>query len=241
MAIRKIIQIDEALCNGCGNCIVSCAEGALEIIDGKATVVRDSLCDGLGACMGDCPTGALKIIEREAPEFDEEEVRKHLASMVEPEPLACGCPSNVARELDPLPNTAVEPDKIAAPNTTRSSQLSNWPVQLRLVNPSAPYFKGAKLALISSCVPLVDPNTHDNFMTGYKTIMACPKLDDTSGYVEKLAGIFREGGVTEVRWVRMEVPCCGGMGMMLREAIARSGIDVKVEEIVISVEGKRIG
>jgi len=237
MAVRKIIEIDEEKCTGCGNCIVDCAEGALEIIDGKARVVNEVFCDGLGACIQSCPEGALKIIEREAREFDEKAVEEHLKNNQPQQPtLACGCPGSLNRDISREECSDPEPKY----DTPARSHLENWPVQLHLVNPDAPYFKGARLLLIADCTAYAYANVHADFIKGRKTIIFCPKLDDVSEYVDKLARILQTQDIKDITWVRMKVPCCGGTRKIIQEAMKMANTVVPWHEIIVSVEGKII-
>lgn len=231
---RKIIEIDEARCNGCGACVTGCAEGALQIINGKAKLVNDVFCDGLGACIGECPTGALKIIERDAPDFDEAAVQKHLHKKTPP---AGGCPGMQIRFGEQKKSApAVEP--VAGGQVIRS-ELNQWPTQLHLVPVEAPFFKNRELVVLSTCSPSASPDVNWRFIRGRAIAIACPKLDRTEGYVEKLAAILASNGIPKVIIVRMEVPCCGGLTMMTREAARRSGrTDLIVEEAVIGLDGE---
>ena len=243
MAKRKIIEIDEDKCNGCGNCVTACAEGALAIIDGKARVVNEVFCDGLGACIGDCPTDALRIIERDAPEFDEEAVKEHMVHEkhgkkekpigVEP----CGCPSH-----NPMILTASQA-KISRAKHGESAEaeltpkLTNWPVQWRLVTPSMPFFKGKDILIAADCVPFAYRDFHGKFLTGKPVIIGCPKLDDAQGYLDKLTDIFRDGTPKSVTLVHMEVPCCHGLQKIVDEAVKRSGKNIPVKTTVVGIKG----
>ena len=243
--VRKIIEIDDDLCDGCGNCVPSCAEGALEIIDGKARVVADIYCDGLGACLGDCPTGALSIVEREADEFDEEAVEEHLANQkaVEPEALPMvsgGCPSARMQTFDssasqpaatPLAETAATAEEM-------ESALSHWPVQIMLVPPTAPFLKGADLLVLADCVPVAFPTVHRDFIQGKSVLLGCPKLDNAQFYIEKFAQICKQSGVKSITSVVMEVPCCSGLPMIVKKGMELSGVEIPMEEVVISTRGK---
>lgn len=226
---RKIIEIDEALCNGCGACVTGCAEGALAIVDGKARLVNEVFCDGLGACIGECPTGALKIIEREAPEFDEAAVEKHLQK-------SRGCPGLQIRFGEKKAAASSAP---AVSGQVIPSELNQWPTQLHLVPPVAPFFKNRELVVLSTCSPSASPDVNWRFIRGRAIVIACPKLDRTEGYVEKLTAILSSNDVPKVIIVRMEVPCCGGLTRMVKEAARRSGrTDLIVEEAVIGLDGE---
>jgi NAD-dependent dihydropyrimidine dehydrogenase PreA subunit len=231
--IRKIIEIDESLCNGCGACVTGCAEGALEIRDGKAKVVADHFCDGLGACIGHCPTGALAIIEREAPDFDEKAVEAHLAAKVHTPPAGC-CPSTRPMPLTPCQAANIPSGRPA----TDGSSLGTWPIKLRLVPPDAPFLTGARLLLTSDCVPPAFPAYQTDFLPGKVALLGCPKFDDVPASVEKLTAILRANDITDITVVQMEVPCCAGMARLAARAVAASGKNVPVTRVVVSRRGK---
>jgi Pyruvate/2-oxoacid:ferredoxin oxidoreductase delta subunit len=238
---RKIIQIDEEKCDGCGQCALSCAEGALVIKDGKAKVISDNLCDGLGACIGECPQGALNIIEREADEFDEKAVEQHLAAQGgenHPESLHSpkGCPS--ARIQPLVPVSACEKANQPAALGDEASALAHWPVQIRLVPPTAPFLKGADLLVVADCVPVAFPNLHRDFLKGKVVMIGCPKFDDAQDYIQKFAAIFRSAGVRRITTVIMEVPCCSGLPNIVEKGLALSGKQIPMEEVFISTRGK---
>jgi NAD-dependent dihydropyrimidine dehydrogenase PreA subunit len=246
--VRKIIEIDEELCDGCGNCVPSCAEGALQIIDGKARVIADLYCDGLGACLGECPQGALKIVEREADEFDEEAVEKHLAKQKQQETVqqvpafSGGCPSTRLQSFASAESTSAsspcqEANKPAAFEEAESA-LSHWPVQIMLVPPTAPFLKGADLLVLADCVPVAFPTLHRDFIKGKAVMMGCPKLDDAQHYIEKFAQICKQSGIKSITSVIMEVPCCSGLPMIVKKGMEMSGVDIPMEEVVISTRGK---
>jgi len=238
--IRKIIHIDEDLCNGCGNCVPACAEGALEIIDGKARVIADIYCDGLGACLGECPTGALTIEERQADEFDEHAVDEMLAQKPKaPEapkvlPMAAGgCPSaRMVQSFGAVP--------AAAPNAGEpaESALSHWPVQIMLVPPTAPFLKGADLLVLADCVPVAFPTLHRDFLQGKRVMLGCPKFDNAQAYIDKFAQICKQSGIRSITSVVMEVPCCAALPVIVQKGMERSGVKIPMEEVVISVRGK---
>ncbi len=229
MAKRKIIKINEERCTGCGECAIACAEGAIEIIDGKAKVINDVYCDGLGACIGECPEGALTIEEREAPEFDEHKVKEHLARKVEKEPQLMACPgSGPRRILTPKP---------VQEGWGPTAQLSNWPVQLRLAHPQAPYFKKARLLIAADCSAFAYAAMHSDFIRGRVTVIACPKLDDNEEQIAKLAEIFSLNDIQDVKLVRMEVPCCGGLNIVVKKAMERAKKKILVDEIVVATDG----
>jgi len=236
---RKIIEIDEDLCNGCGQCVTGCAEGALQIIDDKAKVVSETFCDGLGACIGECPTGALKIVEREAPPFDEEAVKKHLAKTEkEPETMPCGCPSTQIQIFD-KPTACAEANKPKHfENVEQESALTHWPIQIKLIPASAPFLKGADLLVLANCTAVAFPTLHRDWMKGKVVMMGCPKFDDVQEYVEKFAAIFKTAGIQSVTVVVMEVPCCSGMPMIVKKGLEAAGKTVPMTEIVLSLRGK---
>ena len=243
--VRKIIEIDDDLCDGCGNCVPSCAEGALEIIDGKAKVVAEIYCDGLGACLGDCPTGALRIVEREADEFDEEAVEEYLAQQKPPEPqtipmVSGGCPSARMQTFDSSASqpAAASPAAVTATGEDMESALSHWPVQIMLVPPTAPFLKGADLLVLADCVPVAFPTVHRDFIQGKSVLLGCPKLDNAQFYIEKFAQICKQSGVKSITSVVMEVPCCSGLPMIVKKGMEMSGIEIPMEEVVISTRGK---
>jgi ferredoxin len=222
--VRKIIKIDEELCDGCGNCVPSCAEGALEIIDGKAKVIADLYCDGLGACLGECPVGALKIVEREADEFDEEAVEELLAKKKKEAPKVMpmasgGCPSARLQSFgSPAAAPASDPcgcASEAAALDQSESALSHWPVQIMLVPPTAPFLKGADLLVLADCVPVAYPSLHENFLKGKAVMMGCPKFDDAQHYIEKFAQICKQSGIKSITSVVMEVPCCSALPVIV--------------------------
>lgn len=241
---RKIIEIDENLCNGCGQCVPSCAEGALRIVDGKAKLIAEKYCDGLGACLGDCPTGALQVIEREADDFDEKAVEELLRSQEkaeQPVPPPGGCPSARLQSFQPQTpcQAANRPVGFSSGNAAPSeSALSHWPIQIRLVPPTAPFLKDADLLVTADCTPLAYPNFHRDYLQDKAVMMGCPKFDDTESYIEKFAEIFKNAGIKSVTLAIMEVPCCGNMRHIIKEALQRSGASIPVEEIIISVRGQ---
>jgi Fe-S-cluster-containing hydrogenase component 2 len=245
--LRKIIKIDDELCDGCGNCIPSCAEGALEIVDGKARVVADLYCDGLGACLGECPTGALSIVERETDEFDEKAVEEHLAKQTAEEPRTMpmasgGCPSArlqtfVPREAASATNTARAVNQPAGFEQSESA-LSHWPVQIMLVPPTAPFLKNADLLVVADCVPVTYPDFHRDFLKGKAVMMGCPKFDDAQHYIEKFSQICKVSGIKSITNVVMEVPCCSALPMIVKKGMQLSGVTIPMEEVVISTRGK---
>lgn len=239
---RNIIEIDEELCDGCGQCVPSCAEGALQIIDGKARLVSEVYCDGLGACLGDCPTGALKIVEREAEDFDEEAVEEHLSSNPVKEPglntVPAGCPGSQIQtfnQADPCREA-----NIPSAQKSGSSELSHWPVKLKLVPPSAPFLKGAKLLVAADCVPVAAGNFHGDFLKDRVVMIGCPKFDDIQEYIEKFAEIFKVADIKDVAVVVMEVPCCQGLPGIVQRGMELAGKQVPMKKMVVGRQGNII-
>jgi len=237
---RKIIQIDDELCDGCGQCAPNCAEGALQIIDGKARIVADKLCDGLGACLGECPNGALKIIEREADDFDEHAVEKHLSEREakmkkEQMPMACGCPSQQIQTF--VPSTSARPDMNKG-TSTRASALSHWPIQIRLVPAEAKFLKNAHLLVVADCVPVAYPYLHEELLAGKAVMMGCPKFDDADAYIQKFKDVFAKAGIQSITIAYMEVPCCSGLPWIVKKALEAGSFKIPVTEVVISARGE---
>ena len=250
-AVRKIIEINEELCDGCGLCVPDCAEGSLKIIDGKAKLVADNLCDGLGACLGACPTGALQIIEREADHFDEEAVEKYLAAeekkgeQTQPESSHCGC---ISSNIQSFPQTAAQPvsscqsanaPKDLGQNGTGSG-LTHWPVQIRLVPPSAPFLKNADLLVAADCTAVAVRNFQQKYLDGKTVLMGCTKFDDADSYVQRFAEIISSCNINSLTILLMEVPCCSAMGVIIQKAVKRAGKTVPVEQITISTRGEEL-
>ena len=241
--VRKIIEIDEERCDGCGQCVTGCAEGALAIIDDKARVISDNLCDGLGACIGECPTGALQIVEREAESFDETAVEKHLEQQTQRERIGApvvggGCPSAGIKMFTPKPQDAGSLHHTTGDDAI--SALSHWPIKLRLVPPHAPFLKGADLLVLADCGAIAFPTLHRDLLQGRVVLAGCPKFDDLALYEERFTQIFQQAGVRTITVVRMEVPCCAGLQALVMKSLKASGADVPVEEIVISPKGQRV-
>lgn len=235
--LRKIIEIDEELCNGCGQCVTGCAEGALQIIDGKAKVVSETFCDGLGACIGECPTGALKIVERKAPPFDEKAAKKHLSKKGN-ETLPCGCPSTHIQIFD-KPSACGEANKPKHfDSVPEESSLSHWPIQIKLIPAGAPFLKGADLLVLADCTAVAFPSLHRDLMKGKVVMMGCPKFDDVQEYVQKFADIFKTAGIKSVTTVVMEVPCCAGMPMIAKKGMETASKNIPIKKIVLSLRGK---
>lgn len=238
---RKIIEIDEELCSGCGDCIVACAEGALELVEGKARLVSDIYCDGLGACLGECPTGALKIIEREAPEFDEEAVEKRLEEIKEAERPkeihgAHGCPSARLHSFGgPSP---CQQANIPVAHASEQSALRRWPIQIKLVPPTAPFLKGADLLVAADCTSFAYAGFHRDLLEGKVLMIGCPKFDDSQEYFEKFIEVFKTADIRSVTTVFMEVPCCHGLPMIVKKAMEAAGKTIPLEHVVIGVRGE---
>jgi NAD-dependent dihydropyrimidine dehydrogenase PreA subunit len=267
VGLRQIIRIDEDLCTGCGECVPDCAEGALEIVDGKVRVVADALCDGLGACIGGCPEGALTIEEREAPDFDEVAVEQRLHEIgradeiahpgnaqeappqlfatpaAHPAPGTGGCPGSLSRALRPegtaqAAQPATGSDDV--PERDSESLLANWPVQLGLVNPMAPFLRGSDLLIAADCAPVAYRMFHEDYLDGRSVVIACPKLDDAGAHFEKLAELFHAARPRSVTVLHMEVPCCFGLSTLVSRAAAAAGVEVRVQEAVVTVRGEKL-
>jgi NAD-dependent dihydropyrimidine dehydrogenase PreA subunit len=248
---RKMIQVDTVKCDGCGVCIPACPEGALQIIDGKARLVRQSYCDGLGACLGDCPQGALAVVEVEADVYDEAAVIAHLqqtgpelvtrhiahlqahAGELRP-PLGQVAPVSPCL---PVPVDLRDAAQSAAPAPSVPSELRQWPVQLRLLPVRAPFFDEVCLTLIADCVPFAYPNMHADFMRGDTIAVGCPKLDDAAAYVEKLTLMLQENDIRALKVVYMEVPCCRGLVRIAQQALERSGRDIPFDSVMVAIRG----
>jgi len=232
MVKRNIVRIDEDKCNGCGLCVNACAEGAIQIIDGKAKLVSENYCDGLGACLGTCPEDAITVEQREAPEFDEEAVKAHLdkqqKAASQPPPA---CPGLMARDLKP------EDGSPTPPEGSVPSRLSHWPVQLNLVSPGAPYFENADLLLVADCVPFAMGDFHSRLLKDHSVAVGCPKLDDPDSYIEKVAAILKVNKPKSLTVVHMEVPCCSGMTQIARRAIAAADAKIPFDDITIDLHG----
>jgi len=267
---RDVIKINEEKCTGCGSCVTGCPEGALQVIDNKARLISDLFCDGLGACIGDCPEGAIKVERREAEPYDEYKVmenivkagpnviRAHLQHLqehgqdelvnqaieylkennmevpdYEEKPLACGCPGSMAQDLSQN-RTENEPQILSA-------ELRNWPVQLQLLNPNAPYLKNADLLIAADCAPFAYANFHQRFLKDKILIILCPKLDQTiDQYVDKLAQIFEKQDIKSISIVHMEVPCCGGIEIIVRRALEKAQKNIIIKDYTISINGEII-
>ena len=249
MALRQIIEIDEELCDGCGDCISACVEGAIQLIEGKAKLVSDNYCDGLGACIGDCHVGAIKIIEREADQFDEEAVAVHLAKIGHdhvPLPVSRtlnivnptivggggGCPGSRAQTIQPAPMVNKGEMPVAG------SQLRHWPIQLHLVPPTAPFFEGADVLLAADCVPFAVGDFHQRYLAEHSLAIACPKLDHNQEiYLEKIVSMIDAAQIASMHVMVMEVPCCSGLVQLVDEARKKASRHVPIRCTVIGTDG----
>jgi Pyruvate/2-oxoacid:ferredoxin oxidoreductase delta subunit len=253
--VREVVKIDDEKCDGCGLCVPACAEGAIQIIDGKARLVDDKYCDGLGACLGECPQDAITIEEREADGFDGAAVEKHLAATGAAGPargavtaesegaraeahaqtaeeIACGCPGATTMDM----RAGRKPE--GAESGRLSSWLAQWPVKIELVNPQAPYFEDADLMVIADCSPLAYANAHPDLIKDRAIAIGCPKFGDVEFYMKKLSAIVADNNIHTVAVARMEVPCCGGLTRAVHEAVKASGKNVPVEEIIVGIGGE---
>jgi len=235
--IRNIIEIDEEKCDGCGNCVPACAEGAIQIIDGKAKVIGDKYCDGLGACLGDCPRGALKLIERQADEYDEEAVHARLdrQKSAADTPTSKGCPSQQVATFPISPVPGMGPPTAG---DAGDSALGHWPVQLHLIPATAPFLKDATLLITADCVPVAAPSFHSDYLKGKVVMLGCPKFDDADLYVDKLADIFSRNNIQGITMMVMEVPCCSKMKWIVARAMEKSGECIPVHQVTISTTGR---
>ncbi len=231
--VRKIIEINEELCNGCGLCVNACHEGAIGLVDGKAKLLRDDYCDGLGNCLPACPTGAITFVEREAAEYDEVAVKRNMELKKVQEKLPCGCPGTHSKviERQPAPTPSVK-DVVPA-----FSMLNQWPVQIQLVPPNAHYFEGCHLLIAADCTAYAYGNFHHEFMAGKVTIIGCPKLDETD-YSEKLTAILQMNDIKSVTVVRMEVPCCGGIASAAITALRDCGKMIPWKVVTVGTDGE---
>lgn len=248
MVLRKIIKIDEPLCTGCGNCTIACAEGAIKMVDGKARVISDKFCDGLGACIGECPAGALTIEERDTEEFDEKAAKAHLKSgeaagfhaekgtrTDESSELSAAAPCSIS--FGKLPETATE----AGPGQHMhklgpNSQLSSWPIQIRLAHTNAPYFKNSRLLIAADCSAFACPSI-DDFIKGKVVLIGCPRLDETKPFVEKLTEILQNNDILDITVLHMEVPCCTNLVRLVSEALKRSGKKIPLCQFICMIGG----
>lgn len=233
MAKRNLVLIDEDKCTGCGQCVTGCHEGALQIVDGKAKLISEIYCDGLGACIGECPEGAITVEEREAVEFDQTAVDKHLAAKKHSAEAGHVCPGSAMKMIRDKATKAAGGDSGPV-----ASELAHWPVQLTLVPPSAPYLKDADVLLTADCVPFAMGDFHRKLLRDHMVLVACPKLDNTEAHTEKLTSIIKESGLKSLSVIHMEVPCCFGLQKIGEEAVKRSNRDIPFQEIVIGVNGE---
>jgi Pyruvate/2-oxoacid:ferredoxin oxidoreductase delta subunit len=251
MVRRKIIQIDQDKCDGCGLCVPACAEGAIQIVEGKARLVDDIYCDGLGACLGECPQGAITIVDREAQPFDEEAARQQVAGLPETNPSAAseGKPTRVAcpgsrvqclqlEPIEPQAASTAEASSDDASSVGAPSRLGNWPIQLHLVPPDAPFLKNADLLLVADCVPFALADFHTRFLHRRPVVIGCPKLDEADSYVEKLARIATASEINTLTVIHMEVPCCTGLVRIAEKALRRSGRIIPLEAVTVSIRGR---
>lgn len=240
---RKIMEINEDLCNGCGLCVKACSEGAIQIIDGKAKLVAEKYCDGLGACIGECPSGAINIIEREAEEFDAEAVEEYLEAQeseerVKDSTLACGCPSSYVQEFKPA--TPCQKANEPIYQKSKISALTHWPIQIRLIPHTAPFLKNAHLLIAADCTCVALPNLHEVYLPGKVVMIGCPKFDDPEPYIQKFADIFRNNSIKEITALVMEVPCCQGLPALIKKGMEMTGKDIPLQKIIINTEGNVI-
>lgn len=270
--LRKIIKINEDLCNGCGQCIPNCPEGAIQMINGKARLISDLCCDGLGACLGECPVRAIEVEEREAEPYDERQVmaniikqgeaviKAHLEhllnhrefelyemavaflkehnlnvpTMTQPAKMPCGCPGTLAQTIKHSSHAKTEGKDVEIP-----SELSHWPIQLRLVNPNSSWFDGKDLLICADCVPFAFGAFHQKFLQGRNLVVFCPKLDaDKQEYIKKLAEIFRTHTITSIQILRMEVPCCGGVVNIVTDALSLVNKQIPINVQTITINGQ---
>jgi len=229
---RKVIEIDEERCDGCGQCIPACEEGAIAIIEGKARLLSESYCDGLGACLGSCPNDAIRIVEREADDYDPEAVEAHLKDAEGEQEgvigLRCKCPSSEVQSFD-----LQEPE-----GEEQASSLSHWPVQIHLVPANAEFLKRANLLVAADCTAVAYPRFHQDFVTGHVVLVGCPKFDDKEAYVEKFTEIFRQAEISGVTVLTMEVPCCSSLPTMIKKAAEAAGTEIPIEQMVIGTRGR---
>ena len=233
MMKRKIIEINQEKCNGCGACAKACHEGAIAMVDGKAKLMRDDYCDGFGDCLPACPTGAITFVEREAAAYDEKAVMENKQRKMKKEgmTLPCGCPGSQSRKIE----HAEAADTVMPSESV--SRLAQWPVQIKLVPVNAPYFDGAKLLIAADCTAYAYAAFHERFIRGHITLVGCPKLDGVD-YSEKLTEIIRSNDIKSVTVVRMEVPCCGGLENAAKKALQQSGKFIPWQVVTISTDGK---
>ena len=238
--IRRIIEINEELCDGCGRCVPDCAEGALQVIDSKVKVVADKYCDGLGACLEACPKDALKIVEREAEEFDAEAVMALHATMKakEKKKTAAVVSSGLADLKIETPCQAANKPRFDFIAGKSDSLLSHWPVQIRLVPAQAPFLKNADLLVAADCVPVAYPHFHRDLLADRVVMMGCPKFDDVNGYIQKFVEVFKQANPKSIKLAIMEVPCCAGMRKIVGEALKQAGREIPIQEVIVTARGE---
>lgn len=236
MVMRNIVIIDEEKCDGCGKCVNACAEGAIQMIDGKAKLISETYCDGLGACLGHCPQDAITVEKKECSEFDEKAVEEHLKTQKAPPPAPAkagfGCPGMAAKSFGNKSGTKADGDV--------ASQLGQWPIQFKLVSPAAPYFNNADLLIVADCVAFAMGDFHSKLLKDHSIIIGCPKLDETSSDVDKLAELFKTQKLNSLSVVHMEVPCCFGLRKIVEAAIEKSGVNPGFDDVTISIQGEVI-
>jgi ferredoxin len=233
MVLRNIVQIDEDKCDGCGQCITACAEGAIELVDGKAKLISEIYCDGLGACLSHCPQDAITVEQREAEEFDQEATEKHLAEQKTcPASTEFACPGLGNKQLREKPSTT---DSETAGEV--SSQLMHWPVQLKLLSPQASYLEKADLLLVADCVPFAMGDFHNKLLKGRAIAVGCPKLDDIEFYIQKLSEILKTNKLNSLTVIHMEVPCCSGLTRIAELAVKKSSMTTTFEDVTIDLKG----
>jgi ferredoxin len=237
--IRNVITINEDKCDGCGLCVVKCAEGALRIVEGKARLVSESYCDGLGACLGECPRGAITIERREALPFDEKAVQNLSAKSKEdhdfqPEPLLCGCPGTSVRTIA----ARVSRDTAPEAESSAHSELTNWPVQLALVPAFAPFLRGSDILISADCAPFALPDFHARYLKNHVVLVGCPKLDNLEHYRKKLMDIFHTASPSHVTVLRMEVPCCGGIARAVVDARDSALPEMPIDIVTVGIDGQ---
>ncbi len=226
---RNVIEINKDLCVGCSLCIKACHQGAVKLVDGKATLINDSYCDGLGMCLPKCPTDAIKVVEKDTLEFDGNRkgyAKKHIS----PTHHGGGCPGSKAK--------IISPNSESNSSVQASSQLRQWPVQLNLVHPEATYLDGANLLICADCVPFAYANFHQDFLKNHVVLVGCPKLDDINYYSEKITEIIKNNDLKSVKVLKMEVPCCTGIATVTRNAVYNCGKNLPYSELTISIDGK---
>ena len=233
MVLRNIVKIDENKCNGCGECITACAEGAIKLVNGKAKLVSEIYCDGLGACLSHCPQNAITIEQREAEEFDEAATEKHLSEQK-------ACPASAGFVCPGLANKQLREKTPVTETSTGGevrSQLTHWPVQLRLLSPQVPFLKNADLLLVADCVPFAMGDFHNKLLKDRTLAVGCPKLDDSELYVQKLTEILKNNNLNSLTVIHMEVPCCSGLTRIARQAVQNSGVEISFEDVTIDLNG----